>query len=127
VADRVCFVGATERISPYHHAADVLVHPSFYDPCSRVVLEGLVAGLPCITTRFDGASEVIEDGVNGFVIDDPRAVDALAERVRRLADPELRARVGRRAAELSERVSMRRHAEQMLAVYGELTGRGASA
>ena len=126
VGDRVCFVGATDSISPYHHAADVLVHPSFYDPCSRVVLEGLVAGLPCITTRFDGAGEVIEDGVSGFVIDDPRAVEVLAERVRRLADPQLRARMGGRAVELAERVSMRRHAEQVLAVYGESAGRRVS-
>lgn len=120
VEDRVRFVGTTRRINAFYHAADVLVHPTYYDPCSRVVLEGMVSGLPCITTRFDGAGEVIEEGVNGFVIDDPENVDALAGRVRQLADPGLRRAIGQQAARIGDRASMRRHAEQTVELYTEL-------
>lgn len=127
VEDRLGFVGATRRIGAFYHAADVLVHPTYYDPCSRVVLEGMVAGLPCITTRFDGAGEVIEDGVNGFVLDDPEDVDALVERVRQLADPGLRRTVGQQAARVAERASMRGHAEQTVKLYAELAQRSVSA
>jgi glycosyltransferase involved in cell wall biosynthesis len=58
--------------------------------------------------------------VNGFVIESPEAVGELADRVRRLADAELRHRMGSAAAGIAERVSMRRHAEQTVDLYEEL-------
>ncbi|HSW44774.1 MAG TPA: glycosyltransferase family 4 protein, partial [Phycisphaerae bacterium] len=55
VADCVVFAGPTQRMTAFYHAADMLLHPTYYDPCSRVVLEALAAGLPVVTTRFNGA------------------------------------------------------------------------
>ncbi len=123
VANRVGFVGPTDNVSPFYHAADFLVHPTYYDPCSRVVLEGMAAGLPCVTTRFDGAGEVIVNGENGFVIDDPEDVAALARRAALLADPEIRTRLGTRAAATAPGFSMRLHAGRMLELYNEVAGR----
>ncbi len=120
IADRLTFTGPSDRVRQFHHAADVLVHPTYYDPCSRVVLEAMVAGLPCITTRWDGASEIIEDGVSGYVLDDPRNVAALADHVETLCDPECRDCTGRHAAAITDRVSMARHADEMLALYEEV-------
>ena len=123
VGDRVQFTGATKRIAAFYHAADLLVHPTYYDPCSRVVLESMAARLPCVTTRFDGAAELIEDGASGYVLDSPDDVPELAGKVRLLADPSLRAKMGEQAAQASEGATMRRHAEQMAALYVELAGR----
>lgn len=120
VGDRIQFTGPTRRIAAFYHAADLLVHPTYYDPCSRVVLESMAAGLPCVSTRFDGAAEVIDDGVSGFVIDSPEDVTGLAEKVRLLADPSRRAEMGKRAAQASEGTSMRRHAEEIAALYAEV-------
>ncbi|MCH7807688.1 MAG: glycosyltransferase family 4 protein [Planctomycetes bacterium] len=124
VAEHLTFTGPTDRVRAFQHAADVLVHPTFYDPCSRVVLESLSAGLACITTRWDGASEMIRDGLNGYVLDDPRDVDALADRIRRLRDPDHRRRLGEAARQVGDRVSMARHADAMLDLYGELAPSG---
>ena len=120
LSDRVHFTGPTNRVGAFLHAADVLVHPTYYDPCSRVVLEGLAAGLPVITTRHDGASEVIENGVNGFVVDEVGCIDAVADCVMRLADPQLRARMGAEALRVTDRVSMARHTEGVVQVYREM-------
>jgi UDP-glucose:(heptosyl)LPS alpha-1,3-glucosyltransferase len=117
VDGRLTFIGATDRVPAFLHAADVLVHPTYYDPCSRVVLEGLLAGLPCITTRWDGAAEVIHNGENGFVLDDPWDVQALAATVERLRDAELRRSVGEAAARVGERVSMAANARAMIDLY----------
>lgn len=118
----VIFTGPSQRVREFHHAGDILVHPTFYDPCSRVVLEAMTAGLPCVTTRWDGASEMIEDGVNGFVIDDPCDVVALANRVERLRSLELRQHLGTVASNVVERVSMARHVAETLALYEEVRG-----
>jgi UDP-glucose:(heptosyl)LPS alpha-1,3-glucosyltransferase len=124
--DALTFVGPSERIREFHHAADVLVHPTYYDPCSRVVLEAMAAGLPCVTTRWDGASEMIRQGRNGFILPEPEAVSALAERVVELRDVELRRRVGQAAADVAERVSMARHASGVLAIYRERWARSSA-
>lgn len=120
IADRLTFTGPTDRINAFLHAGDLLVHPTFYDPCSRVVLEALISGLPCITTRWDGAAEVIENGVNGFVLDAPDDIAALADCVERLTDETVRRRAGLAARQVKDRISMARHAGETIALYHEL-------
>jgi len=71
VADRVVFHGFCGDTRNAYFASDFLVHPTFYDPCSLVVLEALACGLPVITTRANGASELLDPADAGQVIDDP--------------------------------------------------------
>ncbi|UCE61435.1 MAG: glycosyltransferase family 4 protein [Phycisphaerales bacterium] len=126
IRQRISFVGPSDRVGAFHHAGDVLVHPTYYDPCSRVVLEAMSAGLPCITTRWDGAAEMIEDGVSGYVIDDPWDVSALAERIERLRQPDIRQAIGTSAKQVSRRIGMERHADEMLALYEESSSTAAT-
>lgn len=100
--------------------ADALVHPTYYDPCSRVVLEALSCGLPCLTTKFNGAAEVMSDGREGFVIDSPDDIGLWARRIRELADEELRRKMSARALELREQLSMERHVKELDAIFREL-------
>lgn len=123
VSDAVRFVGPSNRVGAFMHAADVLVHPTYYDPCSRVVLEALVSGLPCVTTRWDGASEAICHGENGFVVDDPADVAGIAACVRRLLDPSVQEAAGRATLAGAERLYMKRHAREVIGVYKEMTAR----
>lgn len=124
IVDRLTFVGPSDRVGEFLHAADILVHPTYYDPCSRVVLEAMAAGVPCITTRWDGASEVIVDGTNGYVLDEPTDLVTLAKRVEQLCDAELRHRIGQAASAVADRVSMSRHANEMMTLYEEVQSRG---
>ena len=59
IAERVRFVGYCADMRNCYFAADFFVHPTFYDPCSLVVMEALACGLPVITTRYNGAAEVM--------------------------------------------------------------------
>lgn len=120
VQDRIIFAGPTQRMAAFFHAADVLVHPTYYDPCSRVVLEGLSAGLPAITTRFNGAAERMTDGVHGYVIDTPDDVDGLADRLARLADPDHRENCARQAPLAVADCSMEDHARRIRELYEQI-------
>lgn len=111
------FVGPSERVRQFYHAADVLVHPTYYDPCSRVVLEAMACALPCITTRWDGASEIIHDGENGFILDEPGDIEGIAARITTLLDPTNRRRIGAAGREAVAPFSMARHAREMLKLY----------
>lgn len=85
------------HIAGYRHdapeliaASDILVQPSISgEGLPRTVMESLGYGTPTVITTTGGGKEVIQDGVNGFIvpIKDPRAI---AERVKRLySDPQL--------------------------------------
>ncbi len=116
----ITFTGPTQRATSFYFAADALVHPTYYDPCSRVVLEALSYGLPSITTSFNGASEAIADGQEGFVIDRPDDFERWTKCIRALKDRDLRLQMSERAVALRPRVSMVRHVEQLDAIFNEI-------
>ncbi len=72
ISGEIVFAGSTDEPEKYYGAADLLVHPSFYDACSLTVLEALASGLPVITTATNGASGVLHQGQEGYVLSDPR-------------------------------------------------------
>lgn len=124
VQERLIFAGPTPRVQAFFHAADVLVHNTYYDPCSRVVLEAMTSGLPVITTRYNGAGERIADGQEGYVIDSPDDVEALADRIERLADPAHRRACAERAPRAVAECTMRRHADRVMSLYQEVVRGG---
>ena len=119
----VTFTGPTQRSMSLFLGADVCVHPTYYDPCSRVVLEALSLGVPTITTAYNGAAEVMTDGCEGFVIQTPDDVGLWARRIEDLASPELRRSMSKKALKLGDRISMSRHVDELNAVFDEVVDR----
>ncbi len=99
--DVVTFLGrrAQETLHCYYASADVVVMPSHYESFGMVALESMACGTPVIASDVGGLAQLVLDGETGFLVPggDPAA---MAERLRcLLVDEELRARLGRRAAE----------------------------
>ena len=90
VKDSCIFLQSIDKIEDYYSAADILVQPTFYDPCSLVVLEALSCGLPVITTSYNGAGELINSGKTGVVVNEPECVNEMVAAVETLLkqDPE---------------------------------------
>jgi UDP-glucose:(heptosyl)LPS alpha-1,3-glucosyltransferase len=107
---------------PSYAAADVFIHPTWYDPCSLVTLEASASGLPVVTTRFNGASEMMRDGAEGFILDDPADVPQLAGRMRELLHPALRARQGAAGRALAMEHTFEQQTKQFLDLYAEIVG-----
>lgn len=57
-----------EKVFEQHANADLFLLPSFEEGVANVVLEAMALGTPVVTTNCGGMSEVIEDGVNGFIV-----------------------------------------------------------
>jgi UDP-glucose:(heptosyl)LPS alpha-1,3-glucosyltransferase len=119
---RVVVLGSVSTVAALYSAADVLVHPTFYDPSGRAVLEALSVGVPVIASRADGASEFIQGTEAGRLLDDPTDTEAFAWALERFCHPEERARARAAIAEhdLPRRVSITRHVDQLLEVYVEV-------
>ena len=119
----VIFGGFVHDLGPWLAASDAFVLPSYYDACSLAVLEACACGLPVITTRHNGAAELLTDGREGRLIQHADDADALARALIELADPEVRARMSLDALELSSRCSFERNVDEVEKVYAEAAQR----
>jgi UDP-glucose:(heptosyl)LPS alpha-1,3-glucosyltransferase len=77
----VRFLGEVPDPVPIYSAADIFILPTIYDPFSNACLEALACGLPVITTRSNGFSEVIEHGVHGSIVDFANNVAGLRDAI----------------------------------------------
>jgi len=93
--------------------ADVYVLPSLVEGFPLTALEAMACGLPVIVSEHTFAWDVVEDGVNGYVVP-IRDARAIAERLRELhADPGKRAEMGRAARRTAEEFSWERYGERI--------------
>jgi UDP-glucose:(heptosyl)LPS alpha-1,3-glucosyltransferase len=116
----VDFLGAKSDLVPYYAAADALVLPTCYDPCSLSVLEAAASGLPSVTTRFNGAGELLTEGIDGFILSDPADDAQLADRIRQLLDPALRRRMSEAARQMTQKHTLDDNCERIIGVYEEI-------
>jgi len=118
LAERVHFLGTTTDVQKYYAAADALLLPTHYDSFAMVVAEAMASGLPVIVSRQAGASELIDPGVNGLLLQDFRDINELAEKMDLLQhDRALAARMGAAARRTAEKYSWDSVAEQTMRVY----------
>lgn len=103
-------VGGVARIAALGHARALLHLIHFEEPFGLSVVEAMACGTPVIASRRGSMPELIEHGVNGFLVDTP---EEAAEAVARAA--ELDRRAVRRTVE--ERFSVDRMADAYLALY----------
>jgi glycosyltransferase involved in cell wall biosynthesis len=80
------------------------------------LVQYMALGIPAVATPLGANSAVIDDGETGFLARDEREWTAILERL--IADPELRERVGRRAAEkAAERYTLQANADRVVAAF----------
>lgn len=123
IADRVQFVGKRQPdiLRYYYSAGDVVVTTPWYEPFGLTPLEGMACGRPLIGSAVGGITYTVVDGVTGFLVP-PRDPEALAAHLGRLlADPDLRARMGRAArARVEHEFTWPVVAERTAALYATL-------
>ncbi|MFD0737906.1 glycosyltransferase [Lysobacter koreensis] len=112
------FLGERSDAPRLMQAADFLVLPSFHEGMPNVVMEAMSVGCPVIASQVGGTPELVEHDATGLLFRSDDS-DALAAQLRRLvAEPALRARLGREsAARIRSRYSIARLVDATVAVY----------
>jgi len=127
LADRVRLAGVIndrKQMAEAYNSASFLVLPSVSEGLPFAILEAIACGLPILATALPGFQGAVRDGYNGLLLP-ARDVDALADRMRILADsPELRSKMGERSVAISKDFTMQMTAEKMLRLYEGLLARG---
>ncbi len=84
----VIYHGQVKDMVKMYEMACCTVHPTYYpEGLSNVLLESCACGRPIITTNRPGCREVVEDGVNGFVVREKDSADLIEKIERFLAKP----------------------------------------
>ncbi len=113
---RVRYLGPVKEMPPLLAAADAFILPTLYEPFSNACLEAVAAGLPVITTAFNGFAEIIESGVEGEVIAQPNDIIALSTAIDRWGERERRDTIRPRLVALGARYSIEENFRQTLAL-----------
>jgi UDP-glucose:(heptosyl)LPS alpha-1,3-glucosyltransferase len=121
VSDRIIWSAKSREIEKYFAAADCFVFPTVYEPFGMVISEAMASGLPVITSRKAGAADLIQDGVSGWLMDEPWDVEAISDKLQRLKnDSVLCFEMGMKARQAIECFTWDRCASETLDVYREV-------
>ena len=119
ISEETVFAGSTDEPEKYYGAADIFVHPSFYDACSLTVLEALASGLPVVTTASTGASEVLCHGEEGWVVGDLKDGEELKRGIVYFFDEKGRRQASSQAREKAEVYSEKANFDRVIAIFNE--------
>ena len=99
------YIGYCENVNTYMLSAKVFVLPALWgEGCPTVLMEAMMCGLPTIAYDIDGIGEIIDDGVNGFLIEKANAA-MMANAINRLLnDSDLAQQMGVNAREKAQRL-----------------------
>jgi UDP-glucose:(heptosyl)LPS alpha-1,3-glucosyltransferase len=99
IADRCHWESPRADVIDFYAAADIYVSPSQEDSFGLPVAEAMSCGLPVITSKFAGVSELIQNERDGLILSDPSNAAALADLLRGLhANPTAQSTLGNAAA-----------------------------
>lgn len=124
VENRIIFAGERRDLRKFYAASDLFVLPTIYEPFGNVCLETLASGLPIVVSKTSGAAEVITEGVNGLLLEDPRDSRELAEKIKLTFDNKFREKLFKNARTLAENFTVDKNVEKTLEVYQQTLNLG---
>ena len=103
LVERILFLEPSSDVMQFYAAADVYAGPTLHDSFALPPIEAMACGLPIITTSHNGGAQIVDDGINGFVLSDPKDARALAKLLRELYEgPDMRSRIAQAAARTAQ-------------------------
>jgi len=121
ITDNVVFLGHREDTDVLLQALDIFILPSLSEGIPMALLEAMAASRAVVASRVGGIPEIIEDEVEGYLVE-PMDVDGLAKRCRQLIEsPEISVKMGEQGRKRVERdFSATAMADRVASVYKEL-------
>jgi lipopolysaccharide heptosyltransferase II len=121
----VDFVGWQKNIPRVLSRLDVLVLPTIsQEAFGRVLIEAGAYGVPVVATRVGGIVDIIDDGVNGLLVQPKSAADLASAIIRIAKDPKLSQKLVQAARKnVEENFTLTQMADKTIKVYEELRAR----
>jgi len=119
--NKVIFTGFRRDIKNILALTDVLALPSLDEGNPMVVIEAMMLGKPVVASKLPCLEEIIEDGVNGFLVPPGNSKALTSVIVRLLKDKKLAKRIGQQAQRIArERFSVHQMVAKVEKLYQDL-------
>jgi glycosyltransferase involved in cell wall biosynthesis len=109
-----------DRLPGIYSGSHVFVLPSLNEGMSNTMLEALSSGLPIVATNTGGTKELVEDGLNGFIVRMKNKKDIADKLEKLMLDRDLCQRMGAKSREKAEKMSWKSVANEYMDVYREI-------
>jgi UDP-glucose:(heptosyl)LPS alpha-1,3-glucosyltransferase len=120
ISERIHWVPFSKEIEIWFAMADFFVFPTLYEPFGMVISEAMASGLPVITNKQAGASELIVHGESGLLLENPWSVKEVYNLIKILhEDRENRIKIGEKAREAVSKYTWDFCAEKTMEIYME--------
>ncbi|TET76978.1 MAG: glycosyltransferase family 1 protein, partial [Candidatus Heimdallarchaeota archaeon] len=115
----VQYLGMTDIIKSYYEKADVIVLPSYYrEGLPLSLLEGAAMGMPIITADSTGCREVVEDGINGYLVPIKNSIKLASAMEKFIVNPDLISRMGKASRRMAiQRFDSKKIVKEILKYY----------
>ncbi len=125
LAQKVTYLGSRDDLPTLYRLADYFLHPTLYDACANTVLQSMASGLPGIISARDGAVDFVEDGQNGFRLEDPLDRDQLLHLIQQaiLLSATEREALARQARARMSQQTWEAHLKGWLPLFERFSGR----
>jgi glycosyltransferase involved in cell wall biosynthesis len=109
-----------EKLACFRNA-DIFVYPSYSEGLPMAVIEAMASGLPIVSTNVGGLPDLVQDGVNGLMVE-PGCPDELADALLKIiSNPKLRQSMQEKSAQIaSDNYDLEQHVHQLLEIYHAL-------
>lgn len=128
LADRIVFTGSLppEEVGHCYRGADLFVFSSLTETQGLVIAEAMATGLPAVAVRAPGVTDVLEDGVQGYLTGLSQA-EFVRKVLELLGDEQRRLAMAAAARQRAKEFSAERSVERLLQAYQGLLERAGSA
>jgi len=117
IQDQVHFTGFVplgDELRSYYRQANVFVLPSLSEGVPKVLIEAMASGLHIIATQVGGIPTLIEDGVNGRLVE-PRSAVAIAEAIQDISrEPEACQQMAKNTLASAKEYTIEAQTEQLI-------------
>ena len=119
LSSRVIFLGQVRHIQNVMNFSDVAILPTWYDPASRFIIEGLAQKKPVITTEFNGSKDLFINKRHGIVTKTPADIEELSNAMNFYCSVPNRKAVKDAIEDdnIIENLSIKRHAKELIQLY----------
>lgn len=105
-----------DELCEYFNMCDIFCMPSRFEPFGLVLIEALVFGMPCIVNNDFAMKEIIEDGINGYLLNNENIVDLKDKMWKLLNDDNIRKNVINNREKYIEKYSWDNVAKKMITI-----------
>lgn len=117
LGDRITLHGNVDRVEEWLWRSHLYLHTAWYEPFGLVLLEAMAAGLPCVVLDGKGNRDLIEQGQNGYMLDEQDASEFAARIQALTTSPEAYEPMSTYAREYARNFDIGRVADRFVAFY----------